>query len=109
MITMFLEKTGAMVRDREMIYKALVQTVLLYSRESWVITGEMMKVMEDFHHRIVRRLTGRLTSVLGKKVGNPPGRRGYRGVRAGSNAVICTEAAGNHCGVHFNTPNIRAV
>ena len=72
MITRFLEKTGAMVRDREMIYNALVQTVLLYSRESWVITGEMMKVMEDFHHRIARRLTGRLTSVLGKKVGNPP-------------------------------------
>ena len=34
------------MRAREMLYKALVQAVLLYSRESWVITDSIMKVLE---------------------------------------------------------------
>ena len=34
-----------MVRAWEMLYKAVVQTVLLYGREIWVVTGEMLKVL----------------------------------------------------------------
>ena len=53
-----LEKTGETVRDKEIIYKAVVQTVILHGSKSWVITGEKMKVLEEFHHQILRRLTG---------------------------------------------------
>ena len=59
MVSRVLEKTGTSVRDRKMIFKEFLQTVLFYGRESWVITGSMMKVLEAFHHYIVRRLTGK--------------------------------------------------
>ena len=57
---------------REILYKVVVQTVIFYGRKSWVITGTMMKVLEAFHHQIVRRLRGICTVALGRKVGNVP-------------------------------------
>ena len=38
MVLKVLEKVGATVRAREIIYKEVVQTVLLYGSERWVIT-----------------------------------------------------------------------
>ena len=49
---------GATVRDRGEMYKAVAQLVLLYGSDSWVVTGEMLKVREEFHHRAVRQITG---------------------------------------------------
>ena len=40
-----------------MFYKAVVQTVLLYGLESWVITPAILKLLEGFHHRVARRLS----------------------------------------------------
>ena len=40
-----------------MMYKALVQAVLMYERESWALKGVMIMVLEGFHHRIARRIT----------------------------------------------------
>ena len=62
-----LDKTGVMVRDREMIYKTVVRTVIFYSRESWVITGAIMKVLEDFHHRIISKIMGKTAHHVGKQ------------------------------------------
>jgi hypothetical protein len=42
-----------------MFYKAVVQSVLLYGCETWVITSNMLSVLESFHHRVARRLTRR--------------------------------------------------
>ena len=39
MIARVLEKTGATVRDPGEMYKAVEQSVLLYGRKSWVVTG----------------------------------------------------------------------
>ena len=36
---------GGGVKDREMIHKVVVHTVLLYGSESWVVMQEMMKVL----------------------------------------------------------------
>ena len=36
----------------EMFYKAVVQAVLSYRIEIWVIMDSMMKVLEGFHCRI---------------------------------------------------------
>ena len=38
-------KTGSTVRACEMMYKAVVQKVLLYGSKSWVVTEAMLKVM----------------------------------------------------------------
>ena len=41
-----------------MIFKAVVQMVLLYGSESWVVTYVMLKVLEGFHHWVDRRIAG---------------------------------------------------
>ena len=58
MIARVLAKTGATVRDHEMMYKAVSQSVIMYSSESWVVTGANLKVLEMFHHRADRCITG---------------------------------------------------
>ena len=59
-----LEKTGATVQARGIIYKAMSQSVLLYGRKSWVVTEAMLKVLEGFNHRAARHITG-MTSICG--------------------------------------------
>ena len=58
MIARVLAKTGATVRSQGMIYKAVSQSVLYNIIEIWVVTGEMLKVLEGFHHQAARRITG---------------------------------------------------
>ena len=50
MITKVLSKTGAMVRARGMMYKAVDQSVILYGSNIWVVTVEMLKVLDGLHH-----------------------------------------------------------
>ena len=50
--------TGATVQAQGILYKAVVQLVLIYRSESWGVTGAMLKVIEGFHHRAERRITG---------------------------------------------------
>ena len=59
-----LEKTGATVQARGMMYKAVAQSVLLYESKIWVVMGDMIKVLEGFHHRAARRITG-MTAIHG--------------------------------------------
>ena len=58
MILKALTKMGATLRARGMIYKAVPHSVLMYNSESWVMTGEMLKLLEGFHLRMSRRTTG---------------------------------------------------
>ena len=32
--------------------------MILYGSESWVVTGEMLKILEGLHHRAARWITG---------------------------------------------------
>ena len=41
-----LVKTGEMVRAWDMMYTAVVQTVMVYRSETWVVTYVMLKVLE---------------------------------------------------------------
>ena len=41
-----------------MMYKAVAQSVLLYGSDSRLMTGAKLKVLEGFHHRAARRITG---------------------------------------------------
>ena len=54
MVAKVLGKTGAPIKARTMIYKAVVQLVLLYGSERWVVMGAIMTVLEGFHHMIAR-------------------------------------------------------
>ena len=45
MVGMVMTKMRATVQARGMIYKAVVQTVLIYGSKSWVVTGAMLKVL----------------------------------------------------------------
>ena len=54
----------ATMRDRGMIYNAVDHLVLLYCSESWVVTGEIIKVLEVLKHWGGRLITG-MTKTLG--------------------------------------------
>ena len=43
-----------MVRAREIFYKVVAKTVLLYGSENWVVTGGVLKEMGCFCHRADR-------------------------------------------------------
>ena len=40
-----------------MVYKAVAQLVLLFGSKIWVVTGEMLKVLEGFCHRAAQYIT----------------------------------------------------
>ena len=58
MIAGLLYKTGAAVRSHGMMNNSVSQSVLLYGSESLVVAGEMLKVLEGFHHRAASQITG---------------------------------------------------
>ena len=59
MVLRVLVKVGAAVQSQEMIYTEVVQTVMLYNNEIWVITDTMMKVLEGFHHIIAKKISSK--------------------------------------------------
>ena len=58
MVVKVARKAGETVRVQGMLYKEISQSVLLYGRESWVVTGAILKLLEGFHHRQDRRIAG---------------------------------------------------
>ena len=49
---------GETVRSHGMMYKAVVQSVLMYGSEVLLVMGAFLKVLEVFHHWESRRITG---------------------------------------------------
>ena len=68
MFLVVMMKAGAAVRSREIFYKALVQTVLFYDSDIWVITDFMMKVLEGFNHHIARSITMKTSLRIGAEI-----------------------------------------
>jgi hypothetical protein len=54
MLTVEIADTKAMAT----IYEAVVQAVLLYGAESWVLMAAMIQKLETFHHRCAHFITG---------------------------------------------------
>ena len=54
--------TTETVRARGMMYNPVDQSVLLLGSEIWVVTGEMQKVLEGFHHRVARHIVGMMST-----------------------------------------------
>ena len=58
-LTHILIREGADAQTSGQIYLAVVQSVLMYGSETWVLTPRMKRVFGGFHHRVDLRLTGR--------------------------------------------------
>ena len=53
-----LIREGADDRTSGQINLAVVQSVLIYGSETWVLKPRMQRVLGGFHHRVARRMTG---------------------------------------------------
>ena len=58
MVAKVLVKTGSLIKSWAMMYNAVSREVLLYGSEIWVVTDEIMTVLEVFHHMIYRWIMG---------------------------------------------------
>ena len=59
MIGRLLSKKDSNPRTMAIFYKTIVQSVLLYGSESWVLNQTMLNSLRSFHHRCARFITGR--------------------------------------------------
>ena len=49
-----------------MFYKALVQSIILFGSETWVVINPMITDLELFHHRATRWISGKIPYYLHK-------------------------------------------
>ena len=54
-----LGREGADPKLSTTFYTAVVQAVLLFGAETWVLTPRMEKALDSFQSRVARRTTGR--------------------------------------------------
>jgi hypothetical protein len=52
-------KTHSNIKIMSIFYKVIVQTILLYGAESWVINKKVRDKLRNFHNRCARFITGR--------------------------------------------------
>ena len=57
-LTKILGREGSYKRTAGRLYVAVVQAVLLFGSETWVLTPRLEKALEGFHHRASRRMAG---------------------------------------------------
>jgi hypothetical protein len=58
-ISRILRREGATSKISTMFYKAVIQKILLFGSESWVLAPIMLGKLEGFHQQIARWLTSR--------------------------------------------------
>ena len=54
-----LKREGATTRISGNFFKAVVQQVLLFGSETWMVTSKMEQALSAFLHGAARKLTGR--------------------------------------------------
>ena len=64
LVARVLRRDDAKPKVMAIFYKAIVQSVLLYGCETWVITPRVLQVLGGFHHRVARRLSGLMPRFL---------------------------------------------
>ena len=60
-VNRLLARQGANSKVSGYFYKAVCQSVLLYGCETWVVSDQILRSLDGFHHRVARRLTHRHT------------------------------------------------
>ena len=58
--TRILSREGETPRVSVFLFKVVVQSVLIFGAETWVVTPCMGQILGGFQYQVVRRLTGRL-------------------------------------------------
>ena len=58
-LTRILGGEGAYLKVLGIFFKAVVQAVLLFGSEMWVLTPRMGRALGSFQHGVARRITGR--------------------------------------------------
>ena len=59
MVAPVLAKRKVNAQKMAYFYQAIVQAVLLYGSETWVLTQPIKQILNTFHHRCARFITGR--------------------------------------------------
>jgi hypothetical protein len=54
-----LARDGPTATVSGMFFRVIVQTVLLFRSEMWVVTPTLLQSLESFHHAIARRISGK--------------------------------------------------
>lgn len=72
MVSKVLVQEEATPKVSAMFYKAVVQSVLLYGCEMWTFTPAMLRVLEGFHHRVARRISGKTARRVNGRWVYPP-------------------------------------
>ena len=60
-----LQPEGADPRVESMFYRAVVQSILCYGSETWVLLAEMDKNVEGAHIGLLRHITGKQVQRIG--------------------------------------------
>ena len=60
-MTRILSQEGADLKVSGNFFKVVVQVVLIFVAETWVLTPRMERALSSFQHRVARRLTRRQT------------------------------------------------
>jgi hypothetical protein len=47
-----------------MFYKSIVQSVLLYGCETWVLSDRMISTLRGFHHRVAKKIAKKQAYLL---------------------------------------------
>ena len=58
-LTRIMVQEGTNPRLSRMFSKAVIQAVLLFGSDMWVLTPRMERALGSFQHRVARRITGR--------------------------------------------------
>jgi RNA polymerase-binding transcription factor DksA len=58
-VSKILKREGATAKSMGKFYLAVVQSVLLYGSETWVLSKKMKGMLESFHHGCARQMTRR--------------------------------------------------
>ena len=64
-MTRILIREGAYLKVSGHFFKAVVQAVLIFGAETWVLTPRAERSLGSFQHRVERQLTGRQQSRRG--------------------------------------------
>ena len=59
-LSWLLGREGSYERTSGMFYIAVVQSVLLYGLETWLVSLMIGKTMGGFQHQVIQRLMGRI-------------------------------------------------
>ena len=73
-----LRQEGAEPRVSEIFYRAVVQAILLYGLETWVILTSMERKVDRVHIGVLRQITGKRARQLKYGTWETPGAEGVR-------------------------------